>query len=146
MNQTLPAKFARVSFVVSIGLLSLTLAACGGGSSGGSASLAARAPATASAATPVSNAPAAANTVTLSQFTFAPVKLQAKAGSSVTFTNKDDILHTVTAGTPDKPTGEFDGQLPQPGATFVQRFEKPGTFAFFCNRHQFMRGEIDVTS
>ena len=77
---------------------------------------------------------------------FAPLKLQAKAGASVTFTNKDDILHTVTAGTPEKPTGEFDGQLQGINATFSQRFEKPGTYTFFCNRHQFMRGEIEVTS
>ena len=84
--------------------------------------------------------------MTLSQFMVSPAKLRVRVGAEVTWTNRDAILHTVTAGTPDKPTGEFDGQLADAGAVFTQHFEEPGTYPFFCSRHVFMRGEIEVGS
>ncbi len=62
----------------------------------------------------------------------------------MTWTNQDDIEHTVTSGTPDRPDGRFNSRLAGKGATFSFTFTEPGTYSYFCNRHQSMRGQVRV--
>lgn len=81
-------------------------------------------------ATPVVSANPAGNAMAVQQFTFMPARLQVKSGTTVTWTNRDQILHTVTAGTPDARGTAFDGQLTDAGVTFSQRFDQAGTYAF----------------
>ncbi len=84
--------------------------------------------------------------VKVALFRFQPGTLEVKAGTSVTWRNDDAILHTVTAGTPGAPSGEFDEELSDKGATASVTFDKPGTFAYFCARHpEAMRGTVTVT-
>ncbi|HWH32659.1 MAG TPA: plastocyanin/azurin family copper-binding protein [Egibacteraceae bacterium] len=83
--------------------------------------------------------------VAVQGFRFQPATLQVAAGGTVTWTNEDDINHTATAGTPDAPTGEFDVDLPQKGATGEHTFDEPGTYAYFCEVHPSMTGEIVVS-
>jgi plastocyanin len=75
-----------------------------------------------------------------------PSPLTAKAGTSVTWTNKDSSIHTVTSGLPEK--GDvgtlFDSSLISPGNTFVHVFDKQGTFDYSCTLHPFMHGQIIV--
>jgi plastocyanin len=52
------------------------------------------------------------NAVTIDNLAFSPATLNLKTGQQVTWTNKQDIAHTVTAD-----GGAFDHQMP-PGATF----------------------------
>ena len=85
-------------------------------------------------------------TVAISTFQFRPGSLVIPPGTRVTWTNGDEIEHTVTAGVPDAPAGGFSGDLATQRATFAHRFTRAGTFAYFCERHPFMRGEIRVTS
>jgi plastocyanin len=83
--------------------------------------------------------------VTIQTFQFKPAALEVKAGTGVSWTNGDDILHTVTSGTPERPDGRFHSPLDGKGATYRRIFADPGTYPYFCNRHRSMRGEIVVT-
>ncbi len=86
----------------------------------------------------------AGSDVTIKTFQFMPSAIEVKAGERVTWTNTDDITHTVTSGTPERRDGLFNSPLPGKGATFSFTFAKAGTFTYFCDRHQSMRGEIRV--
>jgi len=77
-------------------------------------------------------------------FNFQPAKIEIKQGSMVTWTNQDDIRHTVTSGMPDKKDGKFGAPLAGRGTSFSFTFKEPGTYTYFCDRHQHMRGEIQV--
>jgi plastocyanin len=87
----------------------------------------------------------AAPQVTIKTFAFGPKTLDVPAGTTVVWTNADDIEHTVTSGMPDQPDGRFDHPLATKGATASVRFDSAGTWSYFCKRHSFMRGEIRVT-
>ena len=83
--------------------------------------------------------------VEIKTFQFAPDSIKVAAGAVVEWINRDAIEHTVTAGAPDAASAEFDGKLTGPGSGFAHRFERPGTYRYFCARHQFMRGVVHVT-
>jgi len=70
--------------------------------------------------------------------------IEVKAGTRVTWANADDITHTVTSGTPENRDGQFNTPLPGKGTTFSFTFSRAGTYTYFCDRHQSMRGEIRV--
>lgn len=82
--------------------------------------------------------------VTVELFQFRPPRLEVPAGQAVRWTNQDEVLHTVTAGDPEGPTGDFDARLNGRGAMFTYTFARPGTYRYFCARHTHMRGEIVV--
>ncbi len=81
----------------------------------------------------------ASSGVNVQLFQFRPGTIAINAGSRVTWTNQDEIEHTVTA-----PDGTFDFTLGDKGATASAEFPKPGTYTYFCKRHQHMRGEVKV--
>ena len=123
---------SRIPVARSAGLLLFLLAACSGGAAG-----------TETPTARVESPPAAA-TITIKTFEFMPPRLTVDAGAAVTWTNEEDSLHTVTSGTPDARTGLFDSGEFDTGETFVYTFADVGTYAFFCDRHEFMRGEVTV--
>jgi plastocyanin len=79
--------------------------------------------------------------VTIKLFQYQPGQVQVKAGTTVTWVNEDEIFHTVTA---EKRKGSFDGPLDGKGKSFSFTFSKPGTYAYYCDRHEHMRGEIEL--
>jgi plastocyanin len=81
--------------------------------------------------------------VTIKLFQYQPGRLQAGVGTMVTWLNEDEILHTVTAGEPDK-GGGFDAALDGKGKSFSFTFSQPGTYTYYCERHEHMRGEIEI--
>jgi plastocyanin len=83
--------------------------------------------------------------VEIRTFQFAPDTIRVKAGTRIRWTNQDDIEHTVTAGIPEKRDTRFDGTLKAKGANYETTFDRPGTFTYFCDRHQFMRGTVVVS-
>lgn len=83
-------------------------------------------------------------TVAIRTFAYAPAMLEVEAGTTVIWTNGDDIEHTVTSGTPERPAGTFDHPLAAKGATASVRFDTAGTWSYFCKRHSFMRGHVRV--
>jgi plastocyanin len=82
--------------------------------------------------------------VSIRLFQFRPASVQVPAGTRVTWTNQDDITHTITSGTPDQRDGRFSLPLADQGATATIDFTQPGVYPYFCDRHQSMRGEIRV--
>jgi len=62
----------------------------------------------------------------------------------VTWTNQDDIRHTVTSGAPDQRGTTFNAELSGKGASARVTFAEAGVYPYFCDRHQSMRGEIHV--
>ena len=77
-------------------------------------------------------------------FQFQPGAVVVPSGTTVTWTNRDDIEHTVTSGDPEHRTGRFDLRLQGRGASTTVRFSEPGVYLYFCDRHPSMRGEIRV--
>ncbi|MDB5680101.1 cupredoxin family copper-binding protein [Sphingomonas bacterium] len=85
-------------------------------------------------------APAPAK-VHISNFTFGPKALTVKVGQTVTWTNDDDIPHTVVAT--DK---SFRSKVLDTGQSFSFTFTKAGAFAYFCSLHPMMTGKIVVAA
>jgi plastocyanin len=102
---------------------------CGGGNNSSDGG-----PTTSGAATPASG-----TAVAIDNFAFSPATLNVKMGQQVTWTNKQDVAHTVTAD-----GGTFDHPMP-PNATFSFTFPKAGSFAYHCTIHPFMKGTVVVS-
>ncbi len=90
------------------------------------------------AATP---APVAHASVAIANFTFDPPVLTVATGTTVTWTNRDDIPHTVTAEDGSFRSGPLDTD-----DTYQRRFDRPGTFAYFCSIHPHMTGKVVVAA
>jgi plastocyanin len=65
-----------------------------------------------------------------------------KLGTQVTWTNRDEVEHTVTAIPGD--TLMFDGVVPA-GSKYSYTFTRTGDFPYVCRIHAGMRGTISVT-
>ena len=91
------------------------------------------------AASEMPDAPAKTANVSIQNFSYgAPLTVQ--VGTTVTWTNADQMHHTVTAA-----SGSFDsGDLGQ-GATFSYTFTKEGTYDYTCTYHPNMLGQVIVT-
>jgi len=80
------------------------------------------------------------NTVTIDNFFFTPAALTVKAGTTVTWTNKDDIPHGI---------GATNNAFPKSKAldtddSYSFTFTTPGTYQYFCYLHPKMVGSIVV--
>lgn len=122
-------------------LAALAIAACSAGESAGPSAV----PAASQASQPSAQEAASSEDVSIKGFAFAPAALTVPAGTTVTWTNDEDSLHTVTSGTPEAPTGSFDSGEIDTGIDFAFTFTEEGTYPFFCARHDFMTGLVTVT-
>ena len=86
----------------------------------------------------------AAASAAIRVFQFQPGALAVRPGTRVTWTNEDDIPHTVTSGLPGSPDGRFDVRLAGKGTSGSASFSEPGAYPYFCTRHESMRGEVLV--
>ncbi|MGI0022987.1 MAG: cupredoxin domain-containing protein, partial [Nitrososphaeraceae archaeon] len=65
--------------------------------------------------------------------------------STVTWFNADTAAHTVTSGNgQDGPDGEFDSSMFMSGTIFSHRFDRDGTYPYFCMVHPWMTGYVIV--
>ncbi|MDP9168433.1 MAG: cupredoxin family copper-binding protein [Actinomycetota bacterium] len=87
-----------------------------------------------------STAPVGPDAITIDGFAFAPASLTVPAGSTVTWTNRDEDPHTVVAG-----NGSFHSQALGAGGTYSFTFPTAGTFDYICSIHPFMHGTVVVT-
>jgi plastocyanin len=85
-------------------------------------------------------APAGPNEVNIDGFAFAPATLTVKAGTTVTWTNKDEDPHTVVDN-----GGAFRSQALGSGGAYSFTFPTAGTFDYICSIHPFMHGTVVVT-
>lgn len=88
----------------------------------------------------ISAAPVGADSVNIESFAFVPATVTVKAGSTVTWTNKDEDPHTVVAD-----GGAFRSQALGSGGTYAFTFPTAGTFDYVCSIHPFMHGNVVVT-
>jgi plastocyanin len=113
----------RTATLAGVAVLALGVSACGGDEE---------------------SSPAGA-TATIKTFMYEPDPLEVETGTKVTFTNEDDILHTVTEGTKAEPVkGGFDLQLDGAGSTGEVTFDEPGTIEYTCTIHDGMDGRVIV--
>jgi len=77
--------------------------------------------------------------VSIDNFSFSPATIKVKAGTTVTWTNRDDIPHTVVAN--DK---SFKSKVLDTNDKFSFTPTKPGTYPYFCSIHPKMTGTLVV--
>jgi plastocyanin len=79
--------------------------------------------------------------VAIDNFSFKDPVITVGVGTRVTWTNRDDIPHTVTAD--GIPPG-FRSHPLDTGEQFAMQFDKAGSFRYFCSLHPKMRGTVIV--
>jgi plastocyanin len=77
------------------------------------------------------------NEVWIQGMAFTPVSITVSAGTTVTWTNKDTVAHTVTSDSP-----LFDSGSIAPGGTFSVIFSVPGSFKYHCSFHPSMTATV----
>ena len=81
-----------------------------------------------------------ASAVSIHNFTFTPQTLTVKAGTTVTWNNKDDIPHGIAS---DNNAFRRSKAL-DTDDKFAFMFTTPGTYQYFCYLHPYMKGTIVV--
>lgn len=77
--------------------------------------------------------------VKIDNFSFGPGTLTVAVGTTVTWTNRDDIPHTVVST-----DGVFKSKVLDTDEKFSYTFTKAGTYAYFCSVHPKMTGKVVV--
>ncbi len=84
--------------------------------------------------------PSAANTaVKIDNFVFGPQTVTVPAGTTVTWTNSDDIPHTAVST-----DGVFKSKVMDTDEKFSYTFTKAGTYPYYCSIHPKMTGTVVV--
>ncbi len=87
----------------------------------------------------VPQASALATRLPMLQYGFQPQVATVQVGTTVTWSNEDEAVHTVSAA-----DGSFDsGRMPI-GSTFSMTFSTPGTYEYACSIHAAMKGTLVV--
>ena len=79
--------------------------------------------------------------VKIDNFSFGPASLTISVGSTVTWTNRDDIPHTVVSSDDPK---VFKSKVLDTDEKFSFTFIKAGTYFYFCSIHPKMTGKVVV--
>jgi plastocyanin len=77
--------------------------------------------------------------VVIDNFVYSPERLTIKAGTTVTWTNRDDIPHTIASN-----TRAFKSKVMDTDESFSFTFSIPGEYVYFCSLHPHMTGTIVV--
>ncbi|CAL76456.1 Putative copper binding protein [Bradyrhizobium sp. ORS 278] len=76
--------------------------------------------------------------VTIDNFTFTPAEVTVKVGDTVTWTNHDDIPHTVVSA------GKYRSKTLDTDDSFSFTFAAAGDYKYFCSLHPHMTGMVKV--
>ena len=79
------------------------------------------------------------NEVWIQGSAFTPSTITVAVNTTITFTNKDGMTHTVTSD-----SGVFNSGNMGNGSTFVRQFTTAGTFPYHCNLHSGMKAKVIV--
>jgi plastocyanin len=77
--------------------------------------------------------------IRIENYQFTPATLTVPVGTTVTWTNDDGTIHTVTSATKEFTSAGLDD-----GAAFSYTFTNPGTYTYYCKLHPRMTGTIVV--
>ncbi len=83
--------------------------------------------------------PAATAEVKIDNFSFEPQTLSVAVGTTVTWTNRDDIPHTAVST-----ESVFKSKVMDTDETFSYTFTKAGTYPYYCTIHPKMIGKVVV--
>lgn len=86
------------------------------------------------------NKAATSTEVKIDNFSFSPAVITVPAGTTIRWTNRDDIPHTVVSD--DHTT--FKSKVLDTDEQFTYTFTKPGTYSYFCSVHPKMTGKVVV--
>ena len=78
-------------------------------------------------------------TIGIKEFKYTPARVTVPVGTTVTWINRDEEPHTVTAA-----SGAFSSAGLVHDDTFAQTFTKPGTYTYFCALHPHMKATVVV--
>ena len=88
----------------------------------------------------VDDKPAAdAKQVVVDNFSFTPATAAVPVGTTITWTNHDDIPHNVVS-----PDQKFKSPVLDTDETFSHTFEAAGTYKYYCSIHPRMTGQVVV--
>ena len=85
---------------------------------------------------------ASSGAINIKNMMFTPSQISIQKGGTVTWTNNDNIVHTVVDDLSNV-GGPSSGDI-QPGGTYSFTFNKTGSFQYHCSIHPSMRGTIVV--
>ena len=77
--------------------------------------------------------------VRIDNFSFGPQTVTVPVGATVTWTNHDDIPHTVVST-----DGVFKSKVRDTDEKFSYTFTKAGTYPYYCTIHPKMTGKVVV--
>ncbi|MFH1210444.1 MAG: cupredoxin family copper-binding protein [archaeon] len=77
------------------------------------------------------------SSVTIQNFAFSPADLVIKQGTTVTWTNQDDVQHTVKFDFQESP-------ILSKGQSYSYTFNEKGTFDYICGLHPSMKAKVTV--
>jgi amicyanin len=77
--------------------------------------------------------------VNIDNFSFKPRSLTVKAGTTVTWTNKDDMPHNVV-----NTAGKFTSPVLDTDQKYAFTFQEPGSYPYSCKLHPMMTAKITV--
>jgi plastocyanin len=85
--------------------------------------------------------PAKAVAIEIDNFNFGVASIEVAVGTTVTWTNRDDVPHTVVSS-----KRVFKSPALDTDETFSYTFKEAGTFEYYCSMHPRMTGTIVVKS
>jgi plastocyanin len=87
------------------------------------------------------------NSATLGEKAYVPNPAEVKVGESITWTNTDSQIHTVTSGAvgSEDSGSVFDSSILSPKATFDFTFDTAGEYDYYCTLHPQMFGKVVVS-
>jgi len=77
--------------------------------------------------------------VKIDNFSFTPATITIPVGTTVRWTNRDDIPHTVVSD-----DQKFQSKALDTDDQYSYTFTKPGTYGYFCSIHPKMTGKVVV--
>ena len=87
-----------------------------------------------------SDQPSTANVaIKIDNFVFGPQAITVPVGTTVTWTNSDDIPHTAVST-----DGVFKSKVMDTDEKFSFKFTKAGTYSYYCSVHPKMTGKVVV--
>lgn len=83
---------------------------------------------------------AAAHDIAVDNFRFTPGAVAVSAGTTVSWTNHDDVPHNIVST-----SQQFKSPILDSDQQFAHTFDTPGTYDYFCSLHPHMTGHVVVS-